>query len=199
MSLTKGFGRYFLPNRRRIAASTFAIVGSRSRSAAIERAAGHHPKYRPDAHVWFTGSGDSLFAAQAVLPGLERWAGLRATALTAMEFARYRAPLLTDRDILCAISNSGSAARTRETVSLARDKEGAHRRHRRLRRRAACLRRRCYRAAASGRTYGNRRALARNLFEHGGVSGQRCTRCTSLASSSELRAERSREPRPPGF
>jgi glucosamine--fructose-6-phosphate aminotransferase (isomerizing) len=82
-----------------------------------------HPKYRRDSHIWMTGSGDSLYAAQAVLPGLERWAGLRATALTAIEFARYRAPLLTDQDMLWAISNSGSAARTRETVSLARDKQ----------------------------------------------------------------------------
>jgi glucosamine--fructose-6-phosphate aminotransferase (isomerizing) len=81
-----------------------------------------HAKYRHDSHIWMTGSGDSLYAAQAILPGLERWAGLRATALTAIEFARYRAPLLTERDMLWAISNSGSAARTRETVSLARDK-----------------------------------------------------------------------------
>jgi glutamine---fructose-6-phosphate transaminase (isomerizing) len=82
-----------------------------------------HPKYRTDAHIWMTGSGDSLFAAQAVLPGLQRWAGLRGTALSAIDFARYRTPLLTDRDVLWAISNSGSAARTRETVSLARDKK----------------------------------------------------------------------------
>jgi glutamine---fructose-6-phosphate transaminase (isomerizing) len=82
-----------------------------------------HPKYRRDSHLWMSGSGDSLYAAQAVLPGLERWAGLRATALTAIEFARYRSPLLTEHDMLWAISNSGSAARTRETVSLARDKQ----------------------------------------------------------------------------
>jgi glutamine---fructose-6-phosphate transaminase (isomerizing) len=81
-----------------------------------------HPKYRRDAYIWMTGSGDSLYAAQAVLPGLERWAGIRATALTAIDFARYRAPLLSEHDMLWAISNSGSAARTRETVSLARDK-----------------------------------------------------------------------------
>jgi glucosamine--fructose-6-phosphate aminotransferase (isomerizing) len=81
-----------------------------------------HPKYKPDAHIWMTGSGDSLYAASAVLPGLQRLTGIRATALTAIEFARYRAPLLTENDMLWAISNSGSAARTRETVSLARDK-----------------------------------------------------------------------------
>jgi glucosamine--fructose-6-phosphate aminotransferase (isomerizing) len=82
-----------------------------------------HPKYRADAHIWMTGSGDSLFAAQAAIPGLERWAALRATALPSIEFARYRAPLLTAQDMLWAISNSGSAARTRETVNLARDKQ----------------------------------------------------------------------------
>src|SRR5580704_15341956 len=82
-----------------------------------------HPKYRRDAHIWMTGSGDSLFAAQAALPGLQRWTGLRGTAVSSIEFARYRTPLLTDRDVLWAISNSGSAARTRETVGLARDKK----------------------------------------------------------------------------
>jgi glucosamine--fructose-6-phosphate aminotransferase (isomerizing) len=82
-----------------------------------------HPKYVSDAHIWMTGSGDSLFAAQAVLPGLERWAGLRGTAVSAIDFARYRTPLLTDRDVLWAISNSGRAARTREAVGLARDKK----------------------------------------------------------------------------
>lgn len=81
-----------------------------------------HPKYRADAHLWLSGSGDSLFAAEAVLPGLRRWAGIQGTALSGIEFARYRAPLLTERDALWAISNSGSAARTRETVSLAQSK-----------------------------------------------------------------------------
>jgi glucosamine--fructose-6-phosphate aminotransferase (isomerizing) len=89
--------------------------------AGVERLFAH-PKYRSDSHIWMTGSGDSLFAAQAVLPGLQRWAGLQCTALSGMEFARYRAPMLTEHDALWAISNSGSAARTRETVSLARSK-----------------------------------------------------------------------------
>ena len=70
-----------------------------------------------------TGSGDSLYAALAVLPGLERWAGFHGNALTAIEFSRYRSPLLTEHDMLWAISNSGSAARTRETVGVAHDKK----------------------------------------------------------------------------
>jgi len=82
-----------------------------------------HPKYREDSHIWMTGSGDSLFAAQAVLPGLQRRTGLRGSAVSAIEFARYRVPLLTETDMLWAISNSGSAARTREAVTLARYKQ----------------------------------------------------------------------------
>jgi glucosamine--fructose-6-phosphate aminotransferase (isomerizing) len=78
-----------------------------------------HPRFRPDAHVWLSGSGDSLFAAQTALPALERWAGFRGSVATAIEFARYRVPLLGNQDCLWAISNSGSAARTRETVGLA--------------------------------------------------------------------------------
>ena len=81
-----------------------------------------HPLFRPDAQVWMTGSGDSLFAAQVALPALERWTGFKGRVVSSMEFARYRSPLLTSEDALWAISNSGSAARTRETVALARDK-----------------------------------------------------------------------------
>lgn len=82
-----------------------------------------HAKYRNDSHVWMTGSGDSLFAAQAAIPGLQRWTGIRATAVSAIDFARYQTPLLNEHDMLWAISNSGSAARTREAVSLARGKQ----------------------------------------------------------------------------
>ena len=81
-----------------------------------------HPKFRLDASIYMTGSGDSLFAAQCVMPGLQRWAGLNATVLTAIEFSRYRVTLLTEVDALWAISNSGSAARTRETVSMAKSR-----------------------------------------------------------------------------
>ena len=82
-----------------------------------------HPSFRPEAQVWMTGSGDSLFAAQIARPALERWTGLQGRVVSSMEFARYRAPLLTPNDALWAISNSGSAARTRETVALARSKD----------------------------------------------------------------------------
>lgn len=80
------------------------------------------PSFRADAQVWMTGSGDSLFAAQIALPALERWTGFKGRVVSSMEFARYRAPLLTSGDALWALSNSGSAARTRETVALAQSK-----------------------------------------------------------------------------
>ncbi len=116
MILVDGFAHYFETAIQR--GINFSKI-----DADLERGIAQlvsHPGYRPDAHIWMTGSGDSLYAAQTVLPGLERWAGLKASALTSAEFARYRSPLLTPHDMLWAISNSGSAARTRETVSLAR-------------------------------------------------------------------------------
>ncbi len=81
-----------------------------------------HPAFNPKSPISMTGSGDSLFAAQCAIPALQRWAGLNATAFTSMEFARYRLPLLGPADTVWAISNSGSAARTRETVSLAKSR-----------------------------------------------------------------------------
>lgn len=82
----------------------------------------HHPRYDPAAHVWLTGSGDSVFAAQIALPALQRWTGFNGSVVAAIEFSRYRVPLLSEADSLWAISNSGSAARTRETVALAKAK-----------------------------------------------------------------------------
>ena len=81
-----------------------------------------HPRYRKDAHIWMTGSGDSLFAAQSTIPGLRRWAGVKTTPISSIEFARYQVPLLGPGDAAWGISNSGSAARTREAVTLARAK-----------------------------------------------------------------------------
>lgn len=68
----------------------------------------------------FTGSGDSLFAAQSAVPLLRRWTGLAASAHSAIEFARYELPLLSNEDVVWGVSNSGSASRTREAVMLAR-------------------------------------------------------------------------------
>lgn len=68
------------------------------------------------------GSGDSLFAARCTAPALRRWTGLPVEARSAMELARYEAPLLTADDAVIGISNSGSSSRARECVALARAK-----------------------------------------------------------------------------
>jgi glutamine---fructose-6-phosphate transaminase (isomerizing) len=68
------------------------------------------------------GSGDSLFAAQSVAPAFRRWTGILTEAKSAMELARYETPLLTARDLVISVSNSGSSSRARETVLLAKDR-----------------------------------------------------------------------------
>jgi len=68
------------------------------------------------------GSGDSLFAALSVAPAFRRWTGIATEAKTAMELARYETALLTPRDLVISVSNSGSSSRARETVLLAKDR-----------------------------------------------------------------------------
>jgi len=68
------------------------------------------------------GSGDSLFGAISVAPAFRRWTGIPTEAKTAIELARYETPLLTPRDLVISISNSGSSSRARETVLLAKDR-----------------------------------------------------------------------------
>jgi glucosamine--fructose-6-phosphate aminotransferase (isomerizing) len=64
------------------------------------------------------GSGDSWFAALSTAPALRRWTGLPVEARTAMELARYEAPMLGPDDLVVSISNSGSSSRAREAVRL---------------------------------------------------------------------------------
>ena len=79
--------------------------------------------FRGISRLILTGSGDSLFAAQCVRPALQRWTGLIVEVRSALELARYEAPLLDpDRDLVIGVSNSGSSSRTRETVLLSRDR-----------------------------------------------------------------------------
>jgi len=66
--------------------------------------------------VVFVGCGDSYFAGQAATLAFERCAGVRATALHAMEFARYRVRYLTDRTLVVPISYSGRVGRTVEAA-----------------------------------------------------------------------------------
>jgi glucosamine--fructose-6-phosphate aminotransferase (isomerizing) len=68
------------------------------------------------------GSGDSLFAALSVAPAFRRWTGIVTEAKTAMELSRYETALLTPRDLVISVSNSGSSSRARETVLLAKDR-----------------------------------------------------------------------------
>src|SRR6266404_5344246 len=68
------------------------------------------------------GSGDSWFAAMSVAPAFRRWTGILTEAKTAMELARYETPLLTPRDLVISVSNSGSSSRARESVLLAKDR-----------------------------------------------------------------------------
>ena len=68
------------------------------------------------------GSGDSLFGAISVAPAFRRWTGIPTEAKTAIELARYETALLTPRDLVIGISNSGSSSRARETVLLAKDR-----------------------------------------------------------------------------
>jgi glutamine---fructose-6-phosphate transaminase (isomerizing) len=70
----------------------------------------------------FTASGDSLFAATAIVPAFRRWTGASAQVMTSIEFARYEVPLLTPGDVAVGVSNSGNSSRTRETMVLARQR-----------------------------------------------------------------------------
>jgi glucosamine--fructose-6-phosphate aminotransferase (isomerizing) len=69
-----------------------------------------------------TGSGDSLFAAISTRPALRRWSRRSIDVLTALELGRYEAPLLGPADVVLGISNSGGSARTRESLTLARER-----------------------------------------------------------------------------
>ena len=69
-----------------------------------------------------TGSGDSLFAATATRPALRRWTKRPIDVLTALELGRYETPLLGPGDVVLGISNSGGSTRTRESLTLARER-----------------------------------------------------------------------------
>ncbi|HEY3775674.1 MAG TPA: PfkB family carbohydrate kinase [Solirubrobacteraceae bacterium] len=66
--------------------------------------------------VVLVGCGDSYFAGQAATLAFEQCAGIRATALHAMEFSRYRVRYLTDRTLVVPISYSGRVGRTVEAA-----------------------------------------------------------------------------------
>jgi glucosamine--fructose-6-phosphate aminotransferase (isomerizing) len=95
----------------------------------LRRVVGEHvaaaiqdPRIRDAERILIGGSGDSWFAALSVAPAFRRWTGLPTEAKTAMELARYEAPLLGPRDLVISVSNSGSSSRAREAVLLAKDR-----------------------------------------------------------------------------
>src|SRR5580692_9263714 len=98
-----------LPNLRRVVSEHVAQAVADPRVFAARR-------------IVLTGSGDSLFAAIALAHVFRRWTGLPAAGRTAMEQARYHSTLLNHEDLVVSISNSGSSARAREVVQLARDR-----------------------------------------------------------------------------
>jgi len=91
-----------------------AVLGDQLNAGLSEQLAGA-------GRILLTGSGDSLFAAHAMRPALERWTGRLVEVRTAIELARYDLDLLDPgRDLVVALSNSGSSSRTRETVLLSK-------------------------------------------------------------------------------
>jgi glucosamine--fructose-6-phosphate aminotransferase (isomerizing) len=98
-----------LPNLRQVVGEHVMAAVSDSRVSKAGR-------------ILMGGSGDSWFAALSVAPAWQRWTGIRTEARTAMEFARYETALLDAHDLVISISNSGSSARARETVLLAKDR-----------------------------------------------------------------------------
>jgi glucosamine--fructose-6-phosphate aminotransferase (isomerizing) len=80
------------------------------------------PRLRGGGRLLFAGSGDSLFAATAVLPALRRFSGRPAQVLTSLELARYEVPLLSAGDVVFGVSNAGHSSRTRESILLARER-----------------------------------------------------------------------------
>ena len=98
-----------LPTLRQVVGAHVAAAVRDERVARAER-------------ILLAGSGDSWFAGLSVAPALRRWTGLPVESRTAMELARYDAPLLTPRDLVISVSNSGNSSRARETVLLAKDR-----------------------------------------------------------------------------
>ena len=95
----------------------------------LRRVVGEHvaaairdPRVSDAQRIVMGGSGDSMFAAVALAQVFRRWTGLPVEGRSAIELARYEAPLLGPKDLVISISNSGSSSRAREVVLLAKDR-----------------------------------------------------------------------------
>jgi glutamine---fructose-6-phosphate transaminase (isomerizing) len=93
-----------------------SVVGEHVATAVLDQ------RIAQSQRILIGGSGDSLFAALSVAPAFRRWTGILTEAKTAMELARYETALLTARDLVISVSNSGSSSRARESVVLAKDR-----------------------------------------------------------------------------
>lgn len=71
--------------------------------------------------VYITGSGTASFAAYQIAFMLRKIAGIKAIDLKAYESENYK-DILTDKDFLIAVSQSGETADTLEIVKMAKDK-----------------------------------------------------------------------------
>ena len=79
----------------------------------------HPSKLRNCRRVFITGCGDSYYAALAVEWHLQNVLGRPIRAVEALEFSRYSIDGAEPGDLLIAISNSGSVARTVEAATAA--------------------------------------------------------------------------------
>jgi glucosamine--fructose-6-phosphate aminotransferase (isomerizing) len=69
-----------------------------------------------------TGCGDPYFAAQAAIYPIERWVGLPADAIDALEFRVWRGEVVNERSLVVGISQSGKTIQVVESVRLARER-----------------------------------------------------------------------------
>lgn len=80
--------------------------------------------------IYITGCGDSHHAGLTTQYAFEKFSGLPTHAVTALEFARYRAGFLSSwalkTDLVIGISVSGSVARTFEALHLAKKCRGCN-------------------------------------------------------------------------
>ncbi len=71
-------------------------------------------------HLWLTGCGDSAFAGQAAALAFQRWSGLTAHPVHALDLARYQVRYLPHDSAVIAASFSGKVGRTTEAAIQAR-------------------------------------------------------------------------------
>jgi glucosamine--fructose-6-phosphate aminotransferase (isomerizing) len=71
-------------------------------------------------HVLLIGCGDPYMLGQAAVYALENWAGVKAEAVEAAEFALYRHATLDARTLVIAITSSGKTVKAVDAARLAR-------------------------------------------------------------------------------